>query len=178
MPVRQTKIYPQARAHSRRYSVLEQEYKSRDVRSARSLFGMERSGKMATLRNTAVWTAASTVHTALPCGRAATAIHTALPCGRAATNRPHRLAREATIRLRNLRCLNLDLGRLGRLRGLRDQIVGTATLASAGDDVQRRAAQLDHLVVHIRISRLLKSSPGWATAANRVSAWPVRRHCV
>src|SRR6059036_243529 len=108
--------------------------------SARSLFGMERSAKMATLRNTAVW-------------RAARAIHTGLPCGRAATNRPHRLAREATIRLRNVRCLNLDLGRLGRLRGLREQIVGTATLASAGDGVQRRAAQLDHLVVHIRISR-------------------------
>src|SRR5947199_8556194 len=80
VPVRQTKIYPQARAHSRRYAGLEQEYKSRDVRSARSLFGMERSAKMATLRNTAVWTAASSVHTALPCGRAAKAIRSGLPC--------------------------------------------------------------------------------------------------
>src|SRR5436190_6566257 len=82
VPVRQTKIYPQARAHSRRYSVLEQEYKSRDVRSARSLFEMERSAKMATLaalrcgRRQAPSTPAcrvdgrqQTVHTVLPAKR-------------------------------------------------------------------------------------------------------------
>src|SRR5207247_448672 len=83
VPVRQTKIYPQARAHSRRYSVLEQEYKSRDVRSARSLFEMERSAKMATLAALRCGRAATAIHTGLPCGRAATAIHTGLPCGRA-----------------------------------------------------------------------------------------------
>src|SRR5437773_9912270 len=115
----------------------------------RDLVGMERSAKMATLRNTAVWTAASTVdtalvvwtggnshHTGLPCGRAATAIHTGLPCGRAVTNRPHRLAREPTIRL----LMVTFLGRVGSVGS-----VIPDRFDSTGDGVQRRAVQLDHL---------------------------------